>query len=327
MDKVLVTGDVFINSDNITQLEQAGCSVTRSSNSDMTEKELCEALQGFDGYILGGNEKVTKKVIDSAKNLRAIACTGIGFESFVPAWEHALSKNILVTNTPEGPTNGCAEFLVSAALAMNRNLFTFGRVGERNSFAESIGLENQKIGIIGLGHIGQRVAKLVKNFNPSTISYYSRRRSASVEAELGINYQHGSTLLHESDVVFLTVRNTAKNFMDKVRFNQMKSNALLVSVMHPGVIVEADLLDALQSKKIRAISDYPMQDGAFDDLPLDSWYCMNQSHTLTSSSKTLMGDMATDSMLEALATGADLYDIRNMPHVKASAFPAAAYIS
>jgi hypothetical protein len=70
-------------------------------------------------------------------------------------------------------------------------------------------------------------------------------------------------------------------------------------------IDEEDLLSALQQDSIRAISDYPMTNKAFTDLPVDRWYSMNTSNTVTRAGAKLMSDTVTGSIINLLSSGND----------------------
>lgn len=307
MAKILITDTLFFFKEHEQMLKEAGYEVERLEKPDASEEELAKALKDKVGYLLGGVEHVTEKVLDAATELKAIGFTGIDYTGMIPAWEYATKKGVAITNTPSGPTNEASEWAVTAALTMSRHFLELGRVNPVKRFLVTEGLEGQKIGIVGLGRIGSRIAELIKPFNPSEINYNSRTRQEEKESELGVYYLELAELLETSDVVFLCVAGTAKNYFGKEQFDLMKKNALLVSVMHPGVIEEDSLFAALRSESIRAISDYPMKDERFKELDLDRWYCMNTSSTITHAGAKLMSDTATTSLLNILKTGEDEY--------------------
>lgn len=301
--RVLVTDTLFIFDEHVKQLENAGYEVVRVEKPDMSEAELIEAIKGKAGYILGGIEHVTQGVLDAADELKAISLVGTGYKWFIPAWEYALEKGIAISNTPNGPANEVAEWAITACLMMNRNFLELGLVG-KEKFAVTKGIESQKVGIIGIGHIGQRIAEMLKVFKPSKVSYYSQHRHEDKEAALGIEFNELEKLLQESDIVFVCVSDEAKGLLDLAKLSLMKKNALLVNITHPGIIVENDLFEVLDKKHIRAISDYPMS-AKFNDLPFSNWYSMNSSNTITQAGSKLMSDMATSSLLNLLETGKD----------------------
>jgi len=305
---ILVTDTLFIYPEHVKKMNDAGYDVVRIEKPDSTEAELCEAVKGKTGYFLGGIEHVTDKVIDSADRLKVISLLGIGYKWFIPGWKHTLNKGITITNTPSGPTNEVAEWAITACLVMNRNFLELGKVG-RKKFAVTKGIESQRVGIIGLGRIGSRIAEVVKVFNPRCVNYSGRKPHPEKEFMLGAQHMELEALLNESDIVFVTLGDDAKDFIGTKELRAMKDGALLVNITHPGVIVESALLKELQQSRIRAISDDPMS-AEFSALPLSHWYCMNSSNTITEAGSRLMSDMATESMLSVLATGKDQYDIR-----------------
>jgi len=304
---ILVTDSLFIFPEHVKKLQDAGYEVERLDKPDASEQELMEAVKGKVGYILGGVEKVTEKVIDSADQLKAIAVTGIGYPVFVPAWEYALKKGVKITNTPSGPTQEVAEWAMTAALMMSRDFLELGRVGEE-TFKITKGIEAQSIGIIGLGRIATRIIEMLQPFKPARVQYYSSNRHEDKEKQYNLKYRPLPQLLQQSDIVFLCVSDEAKNMIGEAELAEMKTDAILVNFTHPGIIDEHALLTALKANRIRAISDYPMLK-EFDELPLARWYCMNQTSTITESGTKLMSDMATQSLLNILEKGTDQYEV------------------
>ncbi len=303
--KILVTDSLFIFDEHVKQIENAGYQVERLDKPEPSEEELCGAIKAKVGYILGGIEKVTEKVIDAADSLKVIAFTGIGL-GFIPASAHATKKGIAIVDTPDGPAHAVAEWAVGAAIAMNRNFFELGRTG-KTMFKTTPGIENQHIGLIGYGHIGTEIGEIIKVFRPASISYYSRRRHEDTEAKTGVKYKPKEKILEDSDIVFLCVSHEAgKDFIAAPELSKMKKGSLLVSILHPDVINEQDLFSELKSGRLRAISDYPAKSEEFDNLPLGSWFCLNGSNAYNTTSETkLVSDMAVKSLLNILSTGED----------------------
>ncbi|MDP3956594.1 MAG: D-isomer specific 2-hydroxyacid dehydrogenase family protein [bacterium] len=308
--KILITDSLFIFSEHEKMLKDAGFEIERLDKPHATEDELIKAIKGKDGYILGGIEDVTEKVIDAADKLKAIVFTGIGYKDHIPAWQYATKKGIVIANTPSAPTHAVSEWALTMALAMNRGIFELGRTGQKE-FMTTKGLEGQQVGIIGLGHIGRHIAEMLPVFRSAGVSYHSLHRHKESEQSLGLVHKELSQLLAESDVVFLCVsRDAGEGFMNKEKFAQMKDGALLVSFMSSGIVDENALLEALKSGRIRAVSDNPMKNPEFKDLPLSNWYCFNGSNAFnTFPELKLTSDMATQSMINLLKTGKDQYKV------------------
>ena len=295
MNKILVTGSLFVLPEHEQTLQAAGFAVERLYTAAASEEELISAVRGKVGYILGGNEQITRKVIDAADALKVIAHCGTDYKYFVPAWRHALQKDIAITNVPDGHGQAVAEWAQAAALAMNRSLF------EQNS-GTTRGIEDQTIGIVGLGHIGSRLAGMLRANCPKAIRYYSTNRHPDLEASFGLHFTDMKRLLRSSDIVFLCVPSSAgKNFFGLQEFRHMRPDALLVSMVAPGVIDSDALCAALRSRRIRAASDYPM-DSRFDDLPPAIWHSSSASRAFnTATGIRQTSGKAVNTLLEALA--------------------------
>lgn len=308
--KILITDSLFIFPEHEKMLTDAGYEIERIDVPKPTEEQLIEGVKGKVGYLLGGLDSVTEKVIDAADELKAISFCGIGYKDFIPAWEYATKKGIAISNAPDGPTHAVAEWALTMALAMNRGIFDLGRGGTKD-FMTTKGLEGQRIGIVGLGRIGREIAKMISVFRPASISYYSKHRHEDTEKALGIRHTELPALLSESDVVFVCVsKDAGKDFIGEKELALMQKDALLVNFMHHGIINEEALLAELQSGRIRAASDYPPHSEEFKKLPISAWYCFNGSNAFnTSTELKITSDMATRSMLNLLATGQDQYRV------------------
>lgn len=300
--KILITDSLFISQEHEEKLKNAGFEIERLDTPEATEAELVEAIKGKDGYILGGTEKLTDKIIDSANNLKAIVFTGIGYKDFIPNHEYVTSKGIKIANTPDAPTHAVAEWAVTMALAMNRNIFDLGRAGE-NKFITSKGIENQHVGIVGLGRIGKEIAKLLEPFRPASVSYFSKHKHDDSQFE----YKELDTLLTDSDIVFLCVsKDAGKHFFGKDQLSQMKDGSLFVTFMAKDIVDEDALLAELKTGRIRAVSDHSIQNEESNSLPMGIWYCFNASNAFNTQTEIkLCSDMATESMINLLTTGED----------------------
>lgn len=311
MNKILVTDSLFIHDEHVARLRDAGYEVERLNEVKASEDQLVEAVKGKVGYILGGIEKVTQRVIDAADELKVISFTGIGVKDFVPAWEYAATKGIAVTNAPSGPTHAVAEWAIAAALMMNRHFLELGSTGIAD-FMTTPGLEGQRVGIIGYGRIGQEIARMLQPFKPAQITYTSLHRHEDAES-FAENVPMGE-LLQNSDVIFLCVSTEAgAGYMGERELTQMKDGTLLISFTHDGVIDNPSLLKELQAKRIRAAVDNPMKDPAFKELPLSHYFSFNGSNAFnTIAGATKTSDMVVESVLNVLQQGDDQYIVNQI---------------
>lgn len=306
---ILVTDSLFIFPEHEEILNRAGYEIERLNKPNATEEELIQALKGKVGYILGGIEKVTDKVIASIDDLKAIAFTGADWVNFIPGYELATKKEISIANTPGANTYAVAEYTIAMMLAMSRNLFELGRTG-KTSFQTRASLKDLTIGIIGMGHIGSKVASMLKGLEAGKIIYNSRQQKPDVEKQTGAIFTDLENLLKTSDIITIHFSKEAgAGFIDAEKLALMKDGALIVNCGFTGAINNQDLLDELKSGRIRAVQDDPIN-SEFNELPLSVWFSSN-SHTAynTFEANKLASDMATESIINLLSTGEDKYKV------------------
>jgi len=306
--KVLVTDTLFITDEHIRKIEDSGYVVERLEKADATENELIKALQGKTGYILGGIEKVTSRVIASAKDLKAIAFTGADWQAIIPGWETAKDRGIKISNAPGANSPAVAEFSIALALLMQRNLIEVGRTGDVK-FQTTRTLHNATIGVIGAGKIGTRIIKSVLRFEPRKVQYYSRTQKSEIDS-LGVEFTDLNNLLESSDVIFVAAPGSAGRILDKEAITNIKNDALLVHISPFNMIDFDALLERLKTGSIRAAIDWPAPNEEFLKLPNHIWYNTN-NHTAynTHSVIKLCSDMGTKSLLNLLDSGEDEFRV------------------
>jgi phosphoglycerate dehydrogenase-like enzyme len=299
-NKILVTDSLFIFDEHVMKLQDAGYEVERLDKPQASEEELCQAVKGKVGYILGGIEKITDKVIESADELKAIVFTGADWQGFIPGWKLATEKGIKITNSPGANAFAVAEFALAVALSMQRNLFELGRTGDK-TFQTTGSFKGSTIGVIGAGKIGSRIVNLVKAFEPARVVYYNR-----TQKEVGADFVELEELVKTSDIIFAAVPKSAGKLLGKEQFENMNTGTLIVSISET---LDYDAaLPYLQEGKIRAAIDWPSPGSEFDKLPTSVWFNTND-HTAynTYEANKTGSDMAIDSLLNILNTGSDKY--------------------
>lgn len=306
--KVLVTDTLFITEEHVKKIEDAGYEVERLPKADASEDELIQALQGKVGYILGGIEKVTDKVINSSPDLKAIAFTGADWQAIIPGWQTAQEKGIKITNAPGANSPAVAEFSIALALLIQRNLFEIGRNGDV-SFQTTKTLHNVTIGVIGAGKIGSRIIKSAQSFSPSKVLYFSRTQKPEID-ELGVEFVPKDELLKQADVIFISAPGSAGTILDKDSIALIKDGALIVHISPMNMIDFDALLERLKAGTIRAAIDWQAPNEEFLKLPNHIWYnTNNHSAYNTDSVIQLCSDMGTKSLLNMLDNDKDDYEV------------------
>ena len=310
MKLILITDSLFIFPEHEQKLKDAGFAIERLDKPQATEDELIEALKGKQGYILGGIEKVTDKVIASTDMLEAICFTGSDWQYFIPGYELATKKGIAIANCPGANSHAVAEYAMSLMLAMTREIFNLGRTGTK-TFKTTKSLQGSTVGIVGMGHIGEKMARILKTFGVQEVLYFSRTRKENLEKEIGMTYVSMEELLKQSDVVTLhTPKQAGKGYFTKEYLKMMKDGALLVDCSFGGSVDMDALHDELANGRLRAAFDSGSHDEKFKQLPLSTWYVSNSSTAFnTAYANQVASDMATESMINLLSGRNDQYKV------------------
>jgi glyoxylate reductase len=216
------------------------------------------ALANAVALITYGHPRVDGPLLDRAPRVKVVSNHGVGVDHIdVAACE---ARGIPVGNTPGVLDAATADMTFALLLAAARNVVCGDKFARSPAFTHydpsfMIGLEvtGSTLGIIGLGRIGQQVAKRARGFD-MRILYHNRRRNLEAEATLGVEYRSLDELLAESDFVTLNCPLTpeTRGLIGAVQLRQMKPSAVLVNVARGGVVDHHALQEALTNGTIAA---------------------------------------------------------------------------
>lgn len=308
MNKILITDSLFIKDHHVKKLEDAGYVVERLDKPEASEDELCEAVKGKVGYILGGVEKVTEKVIDSGDQLKAIVFSGTGWTGFIPAHEYATKKGIAIGAAPHLNAHAVAEFALSMSLVMSRDMIDLARGGSK-TFETTKSLSELKIGILGFGHVGQEYLKMLKGMRVGSIYYFNRTRNEELEKEYRIKYLEKNELFKTCDLIFVALSvEPGEEYIDAENINSMKNNSILVSTSDPLLFDLDALYRRLKNGEVRAAFDENIKEARFRGLSLGGWYTPNES-TAFNTGQTIeeVSNSCIETLINLLQSGEDKY--------------------
>ena len=207
--------------------------------------------------ILAGGLKYDGPLMDRCPGLLVISRTGIGYENI--DLQAASERGIAVTYTPDGPTISTAEHAVALLFAVAKDLkkAAHGLLHDRRPdyYGRHSALElfESRIGLVGLGRIGSRVAGILAAAGARVAAYdpfidTDRAREQGVEPVASLK-----ELLGQSDIVSLHLPLTpqTRHLIDAETLAQMKPGSILVNVSRGGLVNEAALLEALESGHLR----------------------------------------------------------------------------
>ena len=163
----------------------------------------------------------------------------------------AQKLGIKVTNTPDAPTLPVAELTLAHMLNLLRHISHTDRSIRLGIWEPQMGtlLNGKKVGIIGYGRIGKKVASLVEAFSARVLVYDTLPQTALSENVQQVTFDH---LLSESDIVTLHLPYTYENhnLISEQQLKMMKKTALLLNISRGGLVNEIDLVDALKKQEI-----------------------------------------------------------------------------
>ena len=217
------------------------------------KEKLLSVIDQYDGLAIRSATKVTEKLIAAATNLKVIGRAGIGVDNVdIPA---ASRKGIIVMNTPFGNSITTAEHAVALMFALARqipeaNASTHAGKWEKNRFM-GVEITGKTLGIIGCGNIGSIVATRGVGLKMNVVAF-DPFLSEGRASELGVQKVELEELFARADFITLHTPMTDKtrNIINAESIASMKDGVFIINCARGGLIVEADLVEALKSGKV-----------------------------------------------------------------------------
>lgn len=241
-------------------LRDAGFDVRGASDDrPMRSDELLEGIADADAVLCMLSDRIDTSVLDAAPRLRVVANYAVGFDNIDVA--AARSRGIEVTTTPGVLTDATADLAWALLLAAARNLGPGERLvragrWEGWSPTQLLGrsVRGARLGIVGMGAIGQAVARRARGFDMEIVYHNRRRVPAEVETALGATYVPIDELVETSDFLSLhaPLNDESRHLFDRAAFDRMKPTAVLVNTARGALIDEAILVDVLREGRIAA---------------------------------------------------------------------------
>ena len=225
-----------------------------------TPEQLNARLGGKVGALTTGSERIDAALLQAHPQLKIVANMAVGYNNFdVSAMNTA---GVLGTNTPDVLTETTADFGFALLMATARRVTEsehFLRAGQWTKWSYDMfaGAEvhGSTVGIIGMGRIGQGIARRAAHGFGMQVLYHNRSRLApALEAECKARYVDKATLLREADHVVLVVPYSAQSHhtIGAAELAQMKPSATLVNIARGGIVDDAALAQALRERRIAA---------------------------------------------------------------------------
>ena len=253
--KVLATRPLFPAAQKILN---GSCEVDYWTQPERIPKEeLLRRIKDKEGLVCLLTEKVDEELLAAAPKLRIAANVAVGYDNITVA--DCTKRGVAATNTPGVLDETTADFAWTLLMAVAR------RLGEGEALARSgewkgwdldqlVGADvwGKSLGLVGFGRIGRAVARRALGFQMKVIYHDAVRVPLDVERGFHAEYRDLSGLLREADFVSLHVPllPETRGLFNAKTFSQMKPTSFLINTSRGPVVNEADLVQALESKKI-----------------------------------------------------------------------------
>ncbi|MEY3272403.1 MAG: hypothetical protein RLZZ341_1304 [Pseudomonadota bacterium] len=280
-----------------------------------TPAQLIERLQGKAGAFTTGSERIDAGVLAACPGLRVVANMAVGFNNFDVA--ACTAAGVLCTNTPDVLTETTADFGFALMMAAARRMAEsehFLRRGEwtkwRYDMFTGSDVHGATLGILGMGRIGQAIARRGALGFGMKVVYHNRSRLApELEAPLGARHVDKATLLREADhlVLVLPYSPAAHHTIGAAELALMKPTATLTNVARGGIVDDAALAAALREHRIAAaaLDVFEGEPAVHPDLlSVPNVVLTPHIASATVATRRAMAELAADNLIAALTGGA-----------------------
>jgi len=254
--RVLVTREVF--DETLDYLAQHCELEANQQDVPFSAAALAQRLADKEGLMCALTDRVDGVLLEAATRLKVVANIAVGYNNIdVPA---CTARSIMVTNTPGVLDDSTADLAWALMLATARRLTEVERyirdgewTGWRLKQWLGIDVHHATLGIVGMGRIGQAIAKRAAGFD-MTVLYHNRKSVAKdIEQRLNARYVGLKDLLAQADFVILQVPYSAQthHLIGAPELQSMKPTAVLINSTRGGVVDDVALVEALKAGTIR----------------------------------------------------------------------------
>ena len=254
--RILVTREVF--DETLGYLAQH-CEVdSNQQDSPLSPDALAQRLAGRDGVMCCLTDRIDAMLLDACPQLKAVANIAVGYNNIDLA--ACTARGIMATNTPGVLDDSTADLAWALMLATARRITEVEsciRAGQWTGWRLKqwlgVDVHHATLGIIGMGRIGQTIARRAAGFDMKVIYNNRKRLSQDIERRLNATYASKDELLAQADFVVLQVPYSPEthHLIGAAELRKMKPSAILINSTRGGVVDDAALIDALSNGALR----------------------------------------------------------------------------
>lgn len=292
----------------------------------LSPEEQLEIIDQYDGLAIRSATKVTAEMIEKGKNLKVIGRAGIGVDNVdIPA---ATAAGVVVMNTPFGNSITTAEHAIAMMVSLARdiplaNQSTHAGKWEKKRFMGTE-LYNKVCGVIGCGNIGSIAADRALGLRMKVIAFDPFLTQERAE-EIGVEKVELDELLKRADFITIHVPKNehTSGLINKDTIAKMKDGVRIINCARGGIVVEADLKDALDSGKVAGAALDVFEVEPAEKNPLfgyENVICTPHLGAATKEAQVNVALQVAEQMSDYLVNGA-VTNALNMPSISAEDAP------
>jgi glyoxylate reductase len=308
--KIVVTGK--IPEVALEKLKKSHEVISWGEETPISRDEMLKRVSGANIIVSLLTEKIDEEVLTSAGNdLKAVCNVAVGYNNIDVA--ACKNKNVLVTNTPGVLTDATADIAMALILMTTRRLSEGERVIRNQDpwawgmfYMLGSSIQNQTLGIVGMGQIGIATALRAKSFGMKIIYTRRNRLDEKIEKELSAQYVSLDDLLQQSDIVSLHCPYSTEthHLISDAQLSKMKKTSYLINTARGPIVNEEALANALINKTIAGagLDVYENEPKVNDKLlKLDNVVLLPHLGSATVETRTAMATTAANNALEILS--------------------------
>jgi glyoxylate reductase len=308
--KIVVTGK--IPEVALEKLKKSHEVISWGEETPISRDEMLKRVSGANIIVSLLTEKIDEEVLTSAGNdLKAVCNVAVGYNNIDVA--ACKNKNVLVTNTPGVLTDATADIAMALILMTTRRLSEGERVIRNQDpwawgmfYMLGSSIQNQTLGIVGMGQIGIATALRAKSFGMKIIYTRRNRLDEKIEKELSAQYVSLDDLLQQSDIVSLHCPYSTEthHLISDAQLSKMKKTSYLINTARGPIVNEEALANALINKTIAGagLDVYENEPKVNEKLlKLDNVVLLPHLGSATVETRTAMATTAANNALEILS--------------------------
>ena len=310
MKKILITRKLIKDSED--KASKTFEPIFNSNDELYSQSKVIEMSKGCDGILTSLTDKMDKETIDKLPDtIKIISNFAVGFGNI--DLEAAKKRSIAVTNTPEVLSDATAEIGILLILGACRRAAEGIEAAREGGWKWSadylIGkqLTGTRLGILGMGRIGQKIAKIAKSLG-MVIHYHNRSKLKAEKEDGAIYHDNIKNLFSVSDVLSICCPATkeTENMINKETVEYFPKGAIITNVARGDIIEDEALIDALNRRKVYAVGldvykNEPNLNPGY--LKHKSAFILPHLGSATKETRTAMANLAIDNIDEFFNTG------------------------